>query len=58
MEHEQWFWCFTHQKAEPEGEQCRADDRLGPYASRAEAEDWRAKVEARNDAWDEDEAGA
>jgi hypothetical protein len=26
---------------------------LGPYASRAEAENWRSTVEQRNDTWDD-----
>lgn len=50
-----WYWCLRHRRAEPEGGQCPADDRLGPYASRQEALDWRARVEARNEAWDEED---
>ena len=31
----------------------RGDNTLGPYESRAEAENWRSKNETRNDAWDD-----
>ena len=46
-----WYWCFAHDRPEAEGEQCAADDRLGPYGSREEAVHWRDKVEARNERW-------
>jgi hypothetical protein len=26
---------------------------MGPYESKAEAENWRTKVDARNESWDE-----
>ena len=48
----QWYWCFDHERAEPGAQACRADERLGPYPSKAEAENWRTKVEARNEEWD------
>ena len=48
-----WYWCFEHQRAEPEGEQCPAEDRLGPYPTRQEAVDWRVKHEARDELWKE-----
>jgi hypothetical protein len=55
----QWYWCQRHERAEPEGEACRALDRLGPYATREQAEDWQARAEARNEAWeDQDRAWA
>ena len=53
MDDGEWYWCFHHQAAEPAAEVCPATERLGPYTTRAEAEDWRTKVEARNEAWDE-----
>lgn len=46
-----WYWCFEHATAEPEGSQCRAEDRLGPYGSREEAVRWREKAEARDERW-------
>jgi uncharacterized protein YfcZ (UPF0381/DUF406 family) len=33
----------------------KATDRLGPYATREEAESALAKVEERNKAWDDDD---
>lgn len=49
-----WF-CLKHHTVEgPEG--CPAKDRLGPYASAAEAERALDKVEERNEAWEHDPA--
>ena len=48
-----WYWCFAHDRAEPEGEQCAAENRLGPYATRDQALHWRDTVEARNERWKE-----
>ncbi len=52
---EQWYWCLKHERAEPESERCRAVDRMGPYATRDEAEHWREKVEERNREWRADD---
>lgn len=59
---DQWYWCRKHGTAEPEGQACRALDRMGPYPTREAAENWRETAEARNDRWEEqdrawDEAG-
>lgn len=52
-----WYWCLAHGRAETEDGGCPPPQRLGPYASREEAENYRERVEARNEAWDEqDEA--
>ncbi len=48
-----WYWCQVHERPEPEGEACRAQDRLGPYATREAAINWKDRVDARNDRWDE-----
>ena len=50
-----WFWCLRHRQPEPEGEQCGAVDRLGPYASREDALRWKDRVEARNRQWDDED---
>lgn len=50
---EQWYWCQRHGRAEPEGEACRALDRLGPYSSREAAENWQETAAERNEAWEE-----
>ncbi len=52
---DQWYWCIKDQRAE-QGLGCRAQDRLGPYATQEEAINWRESVKRRNKRWDaEDE---
>lgn len=48
-----FYFCLVHHTVEGE-DGCRAQDRLGPYATRAEAERALEKVEERNEAWDND----
>jgi hypothetical protein len=49
-EEPQFFYCVKHHRVEgPVG--CRAQDRLGPYATREEAEHALEKVKERNAAW-------
>ena len=55
----QWYWCLDHVRVEPQAG-CRAEVRMGPYASAEVAAHWRERVAARNEAWDAadaDEAG-
>ncbi|OIV37914.1 hypothetical protein BIV57_08655 [Mangrovactinospora gilvigrisea] len=47
----EWYYCVRHHKVE-EGPECRAADRLGPYASREEAAHALETAEKRNEAWD------
>jgi hypothetical protein len=49
----EFYYCLRHRKAE-EGPECPAKDRLGPYATRAEAERAIETVSERNREWDED----
>jgi hypothetical protein len=51
-EQERWFWCLRHNQPE-RGVWCPADERLGPYESADEAARWQERVEARNEAWEE-----
>lgn len=51
-EQEYWY-CLKHSAVEPR-QGCKNADRLGPYASRAEAGRALEKVEERNEAWDND----
>ena len=51
----QWWYCITHKKAEADDVPCKAVDRLGPYATREEAERALEKVAERNEAWDNDD---
>ncbi|QNN53263.1 hypothetical protein [Nocardioides mesophilus] len=51
-EHQFWF-CLKHHTVEGE-DGCRNADRLGPYATEAEASRALDKVEERNEEWDHD----
>lgn len=46
-----WYWCLTHERVEAADERDDPDNALGPYATAAEAADWRARVEERNERW-------
>lgn len=48
-----YYYCLKHHTVESE-DGCKAADRLGPYASRDEAERALEKVEKRNEDWDND----
>ncbi len=49
----EFFFCLKHHRVEGE-DGCRAADRLGPYATEAEAEHALEKVRERNESWDDD----
>ena len=49
----EFYYCLKHRKAE-EGPECPAKNRLGPYATREEAEHAIDIVGERNRAWDND----
>ncbi len=49
----EWYWCLTHHAVEPY-DGCRSEERLGPYATRADASQALAKVAARNKEFDHD----
>lgn len=49
----EWYWDLRREVAVPADQRGPADDMLGPYPSRAEAENWKAKVAERNEAWDD-----
>ena len=51
---EQWYWCMKHERAEPD-KACAATQRLGPYATREEAESYAERVKSRNQRWDADD---
>jgi len=50
----EWYYCFKHKKVEMRDE-CHELDRMGPYPTREDAEHWRARVAARNAAWEDEE---
>ena len=51
----EWYWDLDQQLAVPADQRGPGDHTLGPYRTRGEAENWKAKVDTRNDAWDEDD---
>ena len=52
---QEWYWCLDHERAEPAGEACAQDKRLGPYESRAAAQNWKQRHEQREEHWKEQE---
>ncbi|ANH39194.1 hypothetical protein I601_2778 [Nocardioides dokdonensis FR1436] len=52
---EYWF-CVKHHRVETaDGGLCRIKHRLGPYSTRAEAEQALENAEARNEEWEEED---
>ena len=51
---QQWWWCLRHNRVEQEPD-VRADERLGPYESAEAARDWRARNEAREKRWEDED---
>jgi hypothetical protein len=50
----EWYYCFKHKKIETRDE-CHRMDRMGPYPTAEDAENWRERVVARNEAWEEEQ---
>lgn len=48
-----WYWDLKKQQAVTAEQRGPGDQTMGPYDTRGEAENWKAKVESRNDAWDD-----
>jgi len=54
---EEWYWDLSNDKAVPASERGPGHNMMGPYRTKGEAENWKATVESRNEAWDDqDEA--
>ena len=51
-----YFWCLRHRRVESAADACPENNRLGPYATRDEAEHAMAKVAERNAEWDAEDA--
>lgn len=49
-----WYYCLVHQKVEPEAG-CANAERLGPYATEAEAAQALELAHQRNEVFDADE---
>ncbi len=54
-ESSEWYFDLKRGAAVPAAERGRADDLLGPYPTKAAAENWKNTVEARNETWDTDD---
>lgn len=52
---ETWWWNLTEGQAVTGDERPRDAEVLGPYPTRAAAEAWKDTVEARNEAWKEED---
>jgi hypothetical protein len=53
----EWYWDLERKVAVPADQRGPGDHMLGPYRTKGEAENWKSTVEARNEAWeDQDEA--
>lgn len=48
-----WYWDLDRKCAVPASERGPGSNTLGPYDSKAEAQNWQQQVEARNDSWDD-----
>ncbi|MCP2338567.1 hypothetical protein [Actinomadura rupiterrae] len=46
-----WWFCLKHQRVE-HGPGCPDKDRMGPYATEAQAANALEEARARNEAWD------
>jgi hypothetical protein len=51
-EQQRWWFCVRHNTVEDDNGNCPGKDRLGPYASREEAEHAMDTVHKRNEEWD------
>jgi len=49
-----WYFCLVHQRVEPE-DGCANAERMGPYATEAEADAAMATARDRNAAFDADD---
>lgn len=52
MPDNEWYYCVEHKTVERRGV-CRAVNRLGPYQTRAEAEQAMERVAERNETWEQ-----
>lgn len=49
----EWYWDLDRKAAVPASERGPGDNTLGPYRTRADALNWKATVEQRNEGWDD-----
>ncbi len=53
---DEWFYCVKHGAVE-QGPQCPSRNRMGPYASREQAQHAMSTVAERNQEWDRESDG-
>jgi len=51
----EYYWCTRHHRVETQADICPAMYVLGPYGSKADAENALQSVQERNEAWDEED---
>lgn len=51
----QWGWDLRQGRAVPWDERGPSEQILGPYPSKEAAENWRTRIDERNEAWDDDD---
>lgn len=51
----EWYWDLRRKMAVPADERGPAENLMGPYATKGEAENWQATVEQRNETWDDED---
>jgi hypothetical protein len=52
----EYYWCLKHGRVETGDDVCPARDRIGPFATAAEAERALETVQQRNEVWDAENA--
>ena len=52
---QQWYYCLQHKTVE-QGQSCANSERMGPYATSAEAQRALSQAAERTDKWDHDPA--
>ncbi len=51
----EWYWDLHRNLAVPASERGSGEHILGPYPTRQDAENWKSKVEERNEGWEGDD---
>lgn len=51
----EWYWDLDKRIAVQADSRGPADHTLGPYATKAEAENWKSTTDRRNDIWESDD---
>jgi hypothetical protein len=51
---DEWWWCLKHQRAE-HAPDVKDAMRMGPYESKEAAENWKDRLDARNEEWEKED---